>query len=395
VLNRTGQQGNVYQAHQHGKWNPRSSAYGRFWVDVPSGERKRRTVSLGLCATQWVARLRLREYIERAGVCSKRRSHQIPVPGTKFRQQAEWWMESLSTRRRRPLKPATVYGWQHCLDRWILPNFGNKQVSEVGNGALRQFVEILTAAGLAPKTIVNVVTVVKFVVASAVDEEGDQIHPRVWNYEFIQLPLVIKENQSRPTIHEAEIPELLNSLKSRYAVLVALVAGRGLRIGEALAVRTEDFDSACQVLHIRRSVWHRREQAPKTPNAIRLVDIPEAMAQVLRRYTEGKDGYLFTTRAGRPFDQSNSLKALHGAGKRDGFHAFRRFRFAVLRKAGVPENLIKQWMGHSQNLMDLYAAQLRLDVAYRREWCERAGLGFELGELGYKLGAPIRPSLVA
>jgi integrase len=169
-------------------------------------------------------------------------------------------MESLSTRRRRPLKPATVYGWQHCLDPWILPNFGNKQVSEVGNGALRQFVEILTAAGLAPKTIVNVVTVVKFVVASAVDEEGDQIHPRVWNYEFIQLPLVIKENQSRPTIHRVEIPELLNSLKSRYAVLVALVAGTGLRIGEALAVRTEDFDSACQVLHIRRSVWHRREQ---------------------------------------------------------------------------------------------------------------------------------------
>ena len=41
-------------------------------------------------------------------------------------------------------------------------------------------------------------------------------------------------------------------------------------------------------------------------------------------------------------------------------------------------------MGHSQNLMDLYAAQLRLDMAYRREWCDRAGLGIELGELGYK-----------
>jgi integrase len=385
----------VYQAHQHSKLNPRSSAYGRFWVDVPSGERKRRTVSLGLCATQWVARLRLREYIERADLSFKHTFHQNSVPGTTFRRQAEWWMESLSTRRQRPLKPATVYGWQHCLDRWILPNLGNKLVSEVGNGALRQFVETLTAAGLAPKTIVNVVTVVKFVVASAVDEEGDQIHPRVWNYEFIQLPLAIKENQSRPTIHEAEIPGLLNSLKSSYAVLVALVAGTGLRIGEALAVRTDDFDSACQVLHIRRSVWHRREQAPKTPNAIRLVDVPEAMAQVLPRYTEGKHGYLFTTRAGRLFDQSNSLKALHGAGKRGGFHAFRRFRFAVLRKAGVPENLIKQWMGHSQNLMDLYAAQLRLDVAHRREWCERAGLGFELGELAYKLGAPIRPSLVA
>src|SRR3979490_2933678 len=130
-------------------------------VDVSGGQRKRRTIALGLCATQWVARLRLREYIERAGVCSKRRFHQIPVPGTTFRQQAEWWMESLSTRRRRPLKPATVYGWQRCLDRWILPNLANKLASEVGNGALRQFVDILSAAGLLPKPIVNVVIVVK------------------------------------------------------------------------------------------------------------------------------------------------------------------------------------------------------------------------------------------
>jgi len=83
---------------------------------------------------------------------------------------------------------------------------------------LRQFVEILAAAGLAPKTVNNIVTVVKFVVASAVDEEGDQIHPRAWNHEFIQLPVVIKENQNRPTITQAEITDLLNSLKKRDAV---------------------------------------------------------------------------------------------------------------------------------------------------------------------------------
>jgi integrase len=392
---RTGQQGNVYQHRDPAKWNPQAPAYGRFWIDAPGGDRKRRTISLGPCATQWLARLRLREYIERAGINSKPTFHQNPVPGTTFRQQAEWWMESLSTRRRRPLKPATIFGWQHCLDRWILPNLGNKLLLEVGNAALRQFVEILAAAGLEPKTVNNIVTVVKFVVASAVDEEGDQIHPRAWNHEFIQLPVVIKENQNRPTITQAEITELLSSLKERDAALVALVAGTGLRIGEALAVRTEDFHPDCQVLHVQRSLWHRREQAPKTLNAIRLVDIPDTLAQILRRYTQGKHGYLFTTRAGRPLDQRDTLKALHGAGKRGGFHAFRRFRFSVLRKAGVPDNLIKQWLGHSQNLMDLYAAQLQLDVAYRREWCERAGLGFDLGELGYKSEVPIRPSRAA
>jgi hypothetical protein len=50
---------------------------GRFWIDVRGGERKRRTIALGLCVTQWVVRLRLREYIERAGVSSKHTFHQI------------------------------------------------------------------------------------------------------------------------------------------------------------------------------------------------------------------------------------------------------------------------------------------------------------------------------
>ncbi len=197
---------------------------------------------------------------------------QVPVPGTTFRQQAERWIDSVSIRKRRPVKPATVYGWQHGLDKWILPNLGHKLLPQVRNGALRQFVEILSAARLAPKTIVNVVTVVKLVVASAVDEEGDQIHPRIWNHEFIQLPLVIKEKQNRPTIGVAEISAMLSMLKGRDAVLVALVAGTGLRIGEALAVRTDDFDPLCRVLQVRRSVWRRREQAPKTLNAIRPVD---------------------------------------------------------------------------------------------------------------------------
>jgi integrase len=260
---------------------------------------------------------------------------------------------------------------------------------------LRQFVEVLSAAGLAPRTIVNVVAVVKLVVASAVDEEGDQLYPRAWNHEFIQLPLVIKEKQNRPTITGAEISAVIRSVKERYVVLLALVAGTGLRIGEALAVRADDFDPSCRVLHIQRSVWRRREQAPKTSNAVRLVDLPESLARVLCRYTEGRDGLLFTATAGQFLDQRNVLDVLHRAGKRGGFHAFRRFRFTVLRKAGVPDNLIKQWLGHSQNLIDHYAAQLQHDVAYQREWCDKAGLGFDLGELGYKSELPIRPSQAA
>jgi hypothetical protein len=58
--------------------------------------------------------------------------------------------------------------------------------------------------------------------------------------------------------------------------------------------------------------------------------------------------------------------------------ALRLYRAAVLRKAQIPEDLIGLWLGHAQNLTDRYAAQLRDDVAYRSEWCKRAGLGFSV-----------------
>jgi integrase len=87
---------------------------------------------------------------------------------------------------------------------------------------------------------------------------------------------------------------------------------------------------------------------------------------------------------GRSLDQRNVLRALHTTGKKVGLHAFRRFRTEALRRARVPEDLIKLWLGHSkQTVTDFYAMGLERDEAWRREWCERAGLGFPLvGLLG-------------
>jgi hypothetical protein len=141
----------------------------------------------------------------------------------------------MPTRRRRPVKPATIFGWQHALNRWNLPNIGDKLLSEISNGALRELIEKM-AAGLSPKTIVNYAQVVKMVMASAVDADGDELYPRKWNHDFIGLPIVRKEEQHRPSVTETELGEILWSAKKMYAVLFALLAGTGLRIGEALAL---------------------------------------------------------------------------------------------------------------------------------------------------------------
>jgi hypothetical protein len=295
---RIGQKGNVFQ---HCKpWNPEAPAYGRFWIDAPWGERQRKTVSLGVCRTRTIAKQKLREYIDSTGINDRQLFSANTAPATTFRAQAENWIESVAKRRRKPVKPATIVGWKCALDRWILPNMGDKPLSDVSNAEVRQLVEKMEAGGLSPKTIVNYTEVVKLVVASAVDANGEQIYPRKWNHDFIGLPVVEPCKQRRPTVTKADVEEILSSTSKRWAVLFALLAGTGLRIGEALGLKTDDLSNDCSVLHVRRSIWHGREQAPKTPNAVRVVDIPEPLARLLRECVVSGSGLLFSAKSGRP-----------------------------------------------------------------------------------------------
>ena len=382
---------------QHCKtWDPTAPCYGKFWADVPgSPDRIRRTIPLGVCRTKTVARQRLRDYIEREAINSTETFRQNTAPGFTFRQQAECWIASLPARKRRPVKPATISGWRDALNAWLLPHLGDKLLADVSNSAVRELVEKMSDAGLSPKTIVNYVQVVKLVVASAVNDEGEQIYPRKWNHDFIQLPVVRRDQQRRPTVTESDLREILATVKNcKYSLLFALLAGTGLRIGEALALRPTDFGPDCRVLQVRRSIWRGQEQDPKTVNAVRVVDIPEVLALELRGYVSGVSGYLFATAQGKPLQQRNVLRILHSV-KRVGFHAFRRFRLTWLRKNGVPKDLERIWIGHaSEEVGDLYS-KLKEDVAFRQQWAERIGLGFELVHNGPQNVASIKTEKVA
>ncbi len=257
-------------------------------------------------------------------------------------------------------------------------------LADVANAALKDLIEKMASAGLSAQSIINYTRVVKMVVASAVNDEGEEIYPRKWNHNFVGMPILKREEQHRPTVTEAELAEILTSTSKRWVVLFALLAGTGLRIGEALALKRTDLSTDCRVLNVQRSIWHGQEQAPKTPNAVRVVDIAEPLAELLREYVAGKTDYLFAASSGKPIQQRNALRALHATGKKVGLHALRRFRTETLRRVGVPEDLTKLWLGHAkQTVTDFYAAGLQKDEAWRREWCERAGLGFSVvGLLG-------------
>jgi hypothetical protein len=90
--------------------------------------------------------------------------------------------------KRKPVKPATMKGWENQLKQWLNPNLGDIPVADIKNRPLKELVSKMTEKRLSPQTIHTSVKTVKMVVASVVNEDGKELYPRNWNNEFMDLP---------------------------------------------------------------------------------------------------------------------------------------------------------------------------------------------------------------
>jgi integrase len=380
-------------------WDPTGSAYGQVWVDAPGKERQRKFYQLGVCRTRSEAKRRLKEMIERDGINSTVEIAQS-IDSTSFDQQAEWWIKAiedgrvLHRRKRTRIKPATIDGYK-CAISWLSPHIGETPLANIKNAAAKELVAKMKQAGLSDKTTVSYFQVLESVIASVVNGEGEQVHPRTWDSHFIGIPVVNPKKQNRPTRTAKEIEKIIAASRNRYRVLYSLLAGSGLRIGEALALKIgEHISDNCSIIHVRQSLWRGKEQEPKTQAAVRDVDVAEELAALLAKFIgDRKDGYLFCTETGNPLSPRNILRdSLHPTlaklnQPKMGFHCFRRFRESVLQKSEARSLLVDYWMGHENREMGTrYAKQLVEDIAWRKQWAEKVGLGFKLTDLQLEIG---------
>jgi integrase len=384
---RGGQTGRIEKAGKN--W------YARFWLD-DTQTGKRRYACVRICPVSGPGALnfsqrkrRCMEIIAESGANSEQscREAKGAFLGTTFEQQSAAWLASLETRKRRPVKPNTLVSFRSAL-AYINPRIGGTALADFKNAQLKQFIGGMATdirnerPRFAPKSISNYIHIVKSVIASAIDSDGEQLFPRSWNADFLDCPTIREQNT--PCFSTAEIEAvLLQSGGSDYFFLYALLAGTGLRVGEAFALQIEDIQGS--VIHVHRSLWNGRIGSPKTDAGVRDVDIPASLSGKLTELIGSrKTGYLFENAAGRPFSQSNVLhRSLHpilealGLTAR-GFHAFRRYRVTHLRKQRVPEDLLMFWIGHEPRSVTDGYSMLKDDVEYRQMVAEKAGLGFTL-----------------
>ena len=97
-----------------------------------------------------------------------------------------------------PIKPATFKGWKSHLKVHILPKLQNVLLPDITNKTVRDFVPTLK---LSPKSVRNVVQVIKMVKASAIDEDGNELYPTKWNHDFIDMPRVKPAGATSAVVH--------------------------------------------------------------------------------------------------------------------------------------------------------------------------------------------------
>jgi integrase len=309
-----------------------------------------------------------------------------PRTTTTFRMFAKQWIEGCEQRKLKPIKASVAQGWRSILRNHLNPLIGELSLSEVANRTMRSVVERLAKKRLSPKTIANVLLVIKLVKASAVDEDGNELCPTKWNSRFIDAPSVDPTKQHKPSFTAEQVTAIVAAATARMQMAAILFAATGLRAGELLGLEIRHFDGTS--LTINQALWHARVQSPKTQNAFRVVDLHPDVATLLKEFIgDRKKGFIFQSSSGKPLSQVNLLRReLHpllaalGISMR-GFHAFRRFRNTFLRQSHCPDGILKFWMGHAEGDMSDRYDRSREDVQYRKDVATAMGLGFDLPKM--------------
>jgi hypothetical protein len=154
------------------------------------------------------------------------------------------------------------------------------------------------------------------------DANGNQVYPRKWNHEFIDMPIVESCEQNTPSFLANIMTRLAKHPHSREQMFFIIAGAGGLRIGEALGIEidkhlSDDCSTICVKQQARRG---RLQNRLKTVSAYREVDLHPDVALLLKSFIGTRTrGLLFQTEGGKPLTLTNILRQhLHPALKKLG-----------------------------------------------------------------------------
>lgn len=281
------------------------------------------------------------------------------------------WLEAL-----RPMvKPRTAYSKRTALRR-VMATVGATVLFTDFTPALveKAIYAMYYKEGLSTNYMVMIVSAVKQLMRYA---KKSQYIDDIRDYTEIKLkkrPPSAEELQKKANkfLNADELRVCLEQLKkkdTRIGLAMEFIALTGLRIGELLALRVQDYDSKQSVIHVNGTLCslgknneeHKRG-TPKNvysyrdvylnPRAKHIIEWFLIDNKKLALWSKGiykEHDYVFTAIHGYPYTYqviSSTLKAAQIEGKHITTHIFRHTHISMLAEQGLPLKAIMQRVGH-------------------------------------------------
>ncbi|MGA7505877.1 MAG: tyrosine-type recombinase/integrase [Candidatus Sulfotelmatobacter sp.] len=199
------------------------------------------------------------------------------------------------------LKPSTQASHRSNVKAHLLPMFGKRRLSEISPVHVMDLLKDKAAAGLKPKSPLNLYVLLQKMLNLAVALELLNSNP------MQRVPKPKAERTEKPYLSPTQVKDIADNMPQNLRALVVLLYLTGLRIGEALALKWSDEDFDQSKLHVRRSVWRGKEETPKSRKSIRAKHLLDGLARALKSHRElcvsrKPEDYLFVNGAGRSYD---------------------------------------------------------------------------------------------
>lgn len=214
---------------------------------------------------------------------------------------ADWWAEN-EVRWRAGTKEtmrATVYGR-------LKPRFGDARVASITRQDILRFRAELAqekgrgTAALSPKTVNQIVTVLK-----AILDEAAQRYGFVAPTGKIARLKVPKTDIEPFTLDE--VWSLINTVRADYKPYLTVRLFTGMRTGEANGLKWKHVDWARRQILVRETYRHGRTEYTKTDGSQREIDISDRVLAALKEQQAlgHQSEYVFCNREGGPIDAKN------------------------------------------------------------------------------------------
>lgn len=189
---------------------------------------------------------------------------------------------------KRFLKTSTLSGVRTSIEQYVKPILGKKKCTALTRRDVQKYVNNLSDKGLSPKTVRNHYSVLRQVLAYAVDMDIVDDTP----CKNIRLPK--REHNEAAYYDLDDVKKLLVALETTsedelvYKCAVMVLLFGGLRKGEVLGLNWDDIDFIDQSVHIHRNRMIGAkigvyEDTPKTESSVRYVSLPSQIMGMLKK----------------------------------------------------------------------------------------------------------------